>query len=210
MNLFRKWLIASVSNLSERGAPWWSICSGTLPGVRRTCPLLIIFDAEEPEHMANHFQHDHCGNWKVEEFQKQLKSLRDFGTTALNQQEESANEHGPLDSDVFGFDKQDQDSTKGSSSAPRGGRQCQRCRPGQEPLSGRSRLCRRSTGMMFSRSGSTVGEENPDPDQKKKVKRTRRRTCCEEQSDVADPSDIVSLNAAAFFCWPQRFQRSPV
>ena len=49
--------------------------------------------AEQSEHMANHFQHEHFGNWKVEDFLELLK--------------ESANEYGP-DSEMFGSDRQDQ------------------------------------------------------------------------------------------------------
>ena len=48
---------------------------------------------EQSEHMVNHFQHEHFGNWKVEDFLELLK--------------ESANEYGP-DSEMFGSDRQDQ------------------------------------------------------------------------------------------------------
>ena len=120
--------------------------------------------AEQSEHMANHFQQDQCGNWK--EFSKQPKSLRDFQTTVLNQLKESANEHGPLGSDVFGFDRQDQESTRASSSEPLKVRHNSSDARQDKNLVGAGPLVITFTCMMLTRSGSTEEENTPTPTKK--------------------------------------------
>ena len=118
---------------------------GTLKFVLKTCVIL---------------RND--GNWKVDELLKQLKSRRDFRTTVLNEQKESVNEHGSLDSDVFGSDRQDQECTKASSSEPLEGRD-NASNAGQDNLVGTTPLAPTFSDMMLTRSGGTVVENTPTP-----------------------------------------------
>ena len=78
----------------------------------------------------------------------------------LSQHKESANEHGTLDSDVFGIDRQDQESTKGSSE-PLEVRDNSSDARQDKNLVGTKPLVPMFTGMLLSRLGSTVGENTP-------------------------------------------------
>ena len=125
-------------------------------------------DPSIPGRRPEHAVHVRCWSFvrravglRGEPFSAPTQVLLRFRTLVLK---ESANEHCP-DSEMFGSDRQDQESTKASSSKPLEVRDNSSDANQDKNLVGTMPFVPMFTGMMLSQTGKHSGGEHTDPDQ---------------------------------------------